>query len=435
MIMTKMLFRNCILKFVGVLLAVLQFTSVDAQIILRQLSVNEGLSNYQVSDILQDDYGFIWIPTNDGLNRYDGAGCKTYLHNLDETGSLSSNRIKSLYYDQGKNRLLVGTDGGGINAYDYASDSFKAYYIRNSNNDWLPENDIIDIQPENDGCLWIATRRFIFLVGIEEDIVVKQAIPYPTNRVLNSLFSTDTELFAFAKRRVICYKAGVGEYTKGDELVLSDDITINSVSRISEYRFLISTDNGIAVMSVSYTLAAQGTFKDTEADLNDALDYIRAHASEWNVDASSFGFYGFSAGGHLSAYMDMTTPEARLFISSAGPADMLVHGRSWFSKRSGLAEYFCVESEDSENLRKASPLYIIPDSPAKIPAAMIIHGLMDTIVDPEPCLEFALALEEHGAEVETLAVPYGIHGVVNPRFYRYEEFMYDMLYFARKHLK
>lgn len=193
--------------------------------------------------------------------------------------------------------------------------------------------------------------------------------------------------------------------------------------------------NGIAVMSVSYTLAAQGTFKDTEADLNDALDYIRAHASEWNVDASRFGFYGFSAGGHLSAYMGMTTPEARLFISSAGPADMLVHGCSWFSKRSGLAEYFGVESEDSENLRKASPMYIIPDSPEKIPAAMIIQGLMDTIVDPEPCLEFARTLEEHGAEVETLAVPYGIHGVVNPRFYRYEEFMYDMLDFARKHLK
>lgn len=245
MIMTNMVFRNCIWKFAGVLLAVLRFTSVDAQIILRQLSVNEGLSNYQVSDIQQDDYGFIWIATNDGLNRYDGAGCKAYFHNPDEAGSLSSNRIKTLYYDGVKNRLLVGTDGGGINVYDYASDSFKAYYIRNSNNDWLPENDIIDIQPENDGCLWVATRRFIFLVELEQDIVVRQAIPYPTNRVLNSLYSTESELFAFAKRRVICYRRGAGEYLKSDELVLADDVTINSVSRISGYSFLISTDKGL----------------------------------------------------------------------------------------------------------------------------------------------------------------------------------------------
>lgn len=192
--------------------------------------------------------------------------------------------------------------------------------------------------------------------------------------------------------------------------------------------------NGIAVMSVSYTLAAQGTFKDTEADLNDALDYIRDNAAGWNVDASRFGFYGFSAGGHLSSYMGMTTPEARLFISSAGPADMLVHGSHWFSKRSGLAEYFGVESEDSENLRLASPLYIIPENKEDIPAAMIIQGLMDSIVDPKPCLDFAEELESRGAKVETLAVPYGGHGVVNPRFYRYEEFMFDMLAFAKKHL-
>ena len=192
--------------------------------------------------------------------------------------------------------------------------------------------------------------------------------------------------------------------------------------------------NGIAVMSVSYTLASQGDFEDTKADLRDALKYIAGHAKEWSIDASRFGFYGFSAGGHLSSYMGMTTPQAKLFISSAGPADMTVHGKQWFSKRSGLADYFGVESEDSDNLRKASPLYLIPDSPDKIPAAMIIQGMMDGIVDPEPCLEFAEALKEHGAEVEVLAVPYGPHGVVNPRFYRYEEFMFDMLDFARKYL-
>lgn len=192
--------------------------------------------------------------------------------------------------------------------------------------------------------------------------------------------------------------------------------------------------NGIAVMSVSYTLAGQGDFEDTKTDLNDALKYIADHAAGWHVDASRFGFYGFSAGGHLSSYMGMTSPQASLFISSAGPADMMLHGINWFAKRNSLAEYFGVESEDSENLRLASPLYLIPESPDRIPAAMIIQGLADAIVDPEPCLEFAEALKEHGAEVEVLAVPFGPHGVVNPRFYRYEEFMFDMLDFAKKYL-
>ena len=88
-----------------------------------------------------------------------------------------------------------------------------------------------------------------------------------------------------------------------------------------------------------------------------------------------------------------------------------------------------------ENLKRASPLFIIPQPGSRIPAAMIIQGLMDPLVDPRPSLDFAAELKAKGAAVvELRAVPYGPHGVVNPRFYRYEEFMFDMLDFVQKHL-
>lgn len=193
--------------------------------------------------------------------------------------------------------------------------------------------------------------------------------------------------------------------------------------------------NGIAVMSVSYTLSGQGTFADTCADLNDALAFIRRHALEWGVDAARFGFYGFSAGGHLSSYMGLTTPGAKLFIASAGPADMVAHGQAWLADRKDLVHYFDFASGDMENLRKASPLFIIPQPGSRIPAGMIIQGLMDPLVDSQQSLNFAAELNAKGAAVvELRAVPYGPHGVVNPRFFRYEEFMFDMLDFAKKHL-
>lgn len=193
--------------------------------------------------------------------------------------------------------------------------------------------------------------------------------------------------------------------------------------------------NGIAVMSVSYTLSGQGTFEDTCEDLRDALTFIRTHASEWGVDAGRFGFYGFSAGGHLASWMALTTPGTRLFISSAGPVDMVAHGRRWLDERKDMVRYFGFSSGDMENLRRASPLFIIPQPGSRIPAAMIIQGLMDPLVDPRPSLDFAAELKAKGAAVvELRAVPYGPHGVVNPRFYRYEEFMFDMLDFVQKHL-
>ena len=45
---------------ITILLGVI-WISADAQMVMRQLSVNEGLSQYYVSDIEQDKYGFIWM--------------------------------------------------------------------------------------------------------------------------------------------------------------------------------------------------------------------------------------------------------------------------------------------------------------------------------------------------------------------------------------
>ncbi|MGM9749120.1 MAG: two-component regulator propeller domain-containing protein [Candidatus Cryptobacteroides sp.] len=221
-------------------------TQAEAHTNLRQLSVNNGLSNYHISDIEQDGYGFLWIATYDGLNRYDGVNCKVYRHNPEKPGSLSSNRIKSLYYDSDGNRLIVGTDGGGINIYNYSSDTFDVYNIHYRSDDWLPENDIIDIKPENDGRLWIATRRTIFLTRISDgDISIEQAMSYPATRALKSLVVTNSYLYAIAQHRVVRYSKQNGIYGQDADFVLPDNVFINSVSTVSGESFLLSTGKGI----------------------------------------------------------------------------------------------------------------------------------------------------------------------------------------------
>jgi len=88
-------------------------------LLLEQLSVEQGLSQSSVTNILQDDEGFIWISTNNGLNVYDGYNFRTlpgpignfdnvgfYKLLQDSEGLLWINSDKGLYTYNKKNRSL-----------------------------------------------------------------------------------------------------------------------------------------------------------------------------------------------------------------------------------------------------------------------------------------------------------------------------------------
>ena len=64
--------------------------------IFHHLSTDEGLSNSNVRTILKDSYGFLWIGTESGLNRYDGYGFKVYTLE----GAKAITEIAQRHFDQ-----------------------------------------------------------------------------------------------------------------------------------------------------------------------------------------------------------------------------------------------------------------------------------------------------------------------------------------------
>lgn len=69
-----------------------------------------GLSNNYISGIEEDSYGYMWISTNRGLNRFDGINFKQFLHTA-EKKSLPDNAIFSIEI-LSNNQLAVATDDG-----------------------------------------------------------------------------------------------------------------------------------------------------------------------------------------------------------------------------------------------------------------------------------------------------------------------------------
>jgi ligand-binding sensor domain-containing protein len=84
----------------------------------------QGLSNGNVWSINQDKYGYIWIATEGGLNRYDGHTIKQYLHDSDDPHSIAGNIIYWIFKDSdGEMWFACGTSG--LSRYNYATDHFE----------------------------------------------------------------------------------------------------------------------------------------------------------------------------------------------------------------------------------------------------------------------------------------------------------------------
>lgn len=97
----------------------------------KTLTTTDGLSQNYVFTILQDQKGFMWFGTWNGLNKYNGYQFKTYKSVPYSPNSLSNSCITTLFEDH-KGNLWIGTNDGGLNrlTYSFEPDQFQTKSIK-----------------------------------------------------------------------------------------------------------------------------------------------------------------------------------------------------------------------------------------------------------------------------------------------------------------
>ncbi len=126
-------------------------------ITFERVNQKAGLSDNLVTSIVQDQYGFMWFGTENGLNRYDGYEFKVYYSDPEQTGTLSNNDIKCLLIDR-EGDLWIGTREG-LNRFDLLSENVTCF-LQNTNDPTALRNDFINnIYEDRQGRLWIATQE------------------------------------------------------------------------------------------------------------------------------------------------------------------------------------------------------------------------------------------------------------------------------------
>lgn len=122
----------------------------------EHLTIQDGLSQNAGLVIFQDSRGFLWIGTQDGLNRYDGYSFTVFKHDTGNPASISHSSILSIAEDE-EGFLWVGTWGGGLNRFDPATETFTAYHNVPDDPASLSNETVTCILQDSTGALWVGT--------------------------------------------------------------------------------------------------------------------------------------------------------------------------------------------------------------------------------------------------------------------------------------
>ena len=152
--------KNTLIKLVFIVAAALSAltarTAFGAAFSVRNLGASSGLSCNYVSSMALDKQGFIWIATEEGLNRFDGLGYVTFYKDAAGKG-LTGNELNCLLDDATEPIMWIGTQRFGLNAYNYATGEFT--YYRHAPNDpsSISTDDVTGLFHAADGNIWVST--------------------------------------------------------------------------------------------------------------------------------------------------------------------------------------------------------------------------------------------------------------------------------------
>jgi hypothetical protein len=157
-------------------------------------------------DIFQDNSGFIWFGTSNGLAKYDSKTNKFefYKNNSADSSSISNNLVYSIFQDSNHN-LWIGTNNG-LNLYKPSSNNFRVFRTNSKEGTSINNNTIFSVSEDKIGNLWICTMGG----GLNKYDVKKNRFVYYTvneglpNNVVYSVLQDESGFFWLNTNHGIC---------------------------------------------------------------------------------------------------------------------------------------------------------------------------------------------------------------------------------------
>lgn len=161
-------------------------------------------------------------------------------------------------------------------------------------------------------------------------------------------------------------------------------------------------ERGYVVLNVSYRFAPQWHFPAQLQDVQQAVLWLRAHASDLNVLKNRIGSWGYSAGAHLAALVGVTSPTDKWFVEGSRVQAVVAGGTPVdlrYYKDGPLTNGLIGVSHDQNPglWREASPLALVSRDD---PPMFLYHGTFDFTVGDRNAHAMYAALHDNGIPVE-----------------------------------
>nr|WP_241242318.1 EAL domain-containing protein [Thalassotalea sp. G2M2-11] len=247
-------------------IAIAAQTNIKQSINIKHLTNNEGLSQSDVYDIIEDSDGLIWIATQDGLNIYDGKKFRHKRNIINDKNSLADNIVRKLFIDDEGN-IWVGTQNG-LSRYNKQFDNFTNFQFDASQANSLKDNVIWDIYQDNSQQLWVSTETALHKYNPENQQFIRV-------RVRRLSDSTTVNL----KEIKTIFQDNNGNYWlasfENGFIIVNDDFLLdlsiqekvqkqigqntNKINQIKykNKQYWLATNNGVYVLNESYELINQ----------------------------------------------------------------------------------------------------------------------------------------------------------------------------------
>ncbi|MEN8158099.1 MAG: two-component regulator propeller domain-containing protein [Bacteroidota bacterium] len=278
----------------------------DERYLKSYLSVADGLSQNEVTSFCEDRYGFMWIGTRGGLNRYDGYSFRHYKPERSSEVSLQNPSVERLYMD-GQGRIWTGTKTGGLSIYDPLTERFRhgSGFL-----DHMPDR-VVSFLEDMEGNQWIGSF-FNGLVRYAPDEDSTEHLLIET-RISSIIQTPDSTLWFGSNDGLVCRERN-GEFRHlyfGDE---HHEITEMTVDPDAPYLWIVGWGMDLVRFNYLDSSFTRYRLKDKEGATNTYSLLVDRDQGVW-VGTWGGGLYRFNRSDEQFERIDINPRSAHEQIS------------------------------------------------------------------------------------------------------------------------